>query len=376
MDRRRMNSCDVLIVGGGPAGSSCAARLVQAGLDVLLMDRAGFPRDKVCAGWITPAVVSALNLDLADYGLTRTIQPFTGFRTGALGRRSRLTDFAATISYGIRRCEFDHYLLERSGVRRADPEIVRVLQRDAGGWTVNGTIRARLIVGAGGHFCPVARELNRGAIDAPPVAAQEIEFELDPDHSAACDIDGTAPELLFWPDLMGYAWCVRKGAFLNIGAGRLSPSPLPAAMREFGAVLESRGLLPPQPPKWKGHAYLLNRTSSRRLVADQALLIGDAAGLALAPSGEGILAAVESATLAADVIVDARHDYSARRLSAYARRIDRRFGPRATAPTRAFPQWLTTLASGPLLHLPWLTRRVLLEDGFLHTRRPALRHAF
>ncbi|MDH4066151.1 MAG: FAD-dependent oxidoreductase, partial [Acidobacteriota bacterium] len=50
-------SADALIVGGGPAGSSCARVLVQAGLHVIVLDRARFPRDKTCAGWITPAVV-------------------------------------------------------------------------------------------------------------------------------------------------------------------------------------------------------------------------------------------------------------------------------------------------------------------------------
>ena len=50
-------SCDVLIVGGGPAGSSCARQLRRAGLDVLILDKSEFPRDKVCAGWITPQVV-------------------------------------------------------------------------------------------------------------------------------------------------------------------------------------------------------------------------------------------------------------------------------------------------------------------------------
>ena len=55
-----MHSCDVLIVGGGPAGSTCAWQLVRAGLDVLVMDKHIFPRDKVCAGWITPAVIESL----------------------------------------------------------------------------------------------------------------------------------------------------------------------------------------------------------------------------------------------------------------------------------------------------------------------------
>ena len=52
-----MTACDVLIVGGGPAGSTCAWKLRRPGLDVVVWDRQTFPRDKVCAGWITPQVV-------------------------------------------------------------------------------------------------------------------------------------------------------------------------------------------------------------------------------------------------------------------------------------------------------------------------------
>ena len=62
-----MDRCDVLIVGGGPAGSTCARALRQAGLDVVVMDKAVFPRDKTCAGWITPAVIDLLALDIEDY---------------------------------------------------------------------------------------------------------------------------------------------------------------------------------------------------------------------------------------------------------------------------------------------------------------------
>ena len=58
-----MESCEVLIIGGGPAGSTCAKRLGEAGLDVLLMDARVFPRDKPCAGWITPAVLETLAIE-------------------------------------------------------------------------------------------------------------------------------------------------------------------------------------------------------------------------------------------------------------------------------------------------------------------------
>jgi flavin-dependent dehydrogenase len=61
-----MDTCDVLIVGGGPAGSSCAWKLRDSGLDVLIMDRQRFPRDKVCGGWITPQVLEELAIDAAE----------------------------------------------------------------------------------------------------------------------------------------------------------------------------------------------------------------------------------------------------------------------------------------------------------------------
>ena len=69
-----MNRCDVLIVGGGPAGSSCAWKLRQAGLDVTVMDRAMFPRNKVCGGWITPQVIVDAGIDFGDQ-LQLPLQP-------------------------------------------------------------------------------------------------------------------------------------------------------------------------------------------------------------------------------------------------------------------------------------------------------------
>jgi choline dehydrogenase-like flavoprotein len=62
-----MRSCDVLIVGGGPAGSAAAWKLTRGGADVLVLDRERFPRLKLCAGWITPEVVPYLQMDIASY---------------------------------------------------------------------------------------------------------------------------------------------------------------------------------------------------------------------------------------------------------------------------------------------------------------------
>ena len=366
-----MTTCDVLVVGGGPAGSTCASELVRRGRHVIVLDKASFPRDKVCAGWITPAVVRALELDLNDYQrgpAARTLQPFTGFRAGGLTGEPRLVDFGRVISYGIRRCEFDDYLVRRSGAEIAAGAPLASLRRDGATWIANDRIRASVVVGAGGHFCPVARHLNDRDRQDEVVAAQEIEVRLDARFAEQYPVRPEAPDLFFWPDLLGYGWCVRKGAFLNIGAGRLRPTSFPAIVEPFKRMLRSRGLVPEDAPAWKGHAYLLNRTARRRVTGDGMLLVGDAAGLALAPSGEGILSAVESGLIAAQAIAGAWREGTMPDFPRYAGQLAQRFGPRGKPLT--FPAWAGRLAGRVILGSAALTRRVLIEDGFLHLRRP------
>src|SRR5581483_8898781 len=138
-----MQTADVLIVGGGPAGSACAWKLVRAGLDVIVLDGAVFPRDKVCAGWITPQVVADLQLDVEEYRHGRTFQPITGFRTGIIDAdRAVEIDYGRAVSFGIRRCEFDHYLLRRSNARLHCGTPVTTIARAGEQWIVNGQFRA------------------------------------------------------------------------------------------------------------------------------------------------------------------------------------------------------------------------------------------
>lgn len=372
-----MLRCDVLIVGGGPAGSTCARDLMRSGLDVVVIDKARFPRDKVCAGWITPAVVETLGLDLADYARRHTLQAFHGFRTCAIGHREVRTDYAATISYGIRRCEFDHYLLERSGagVRSAEP-VIR-LEPGGGRWIVNGQIQAAVLVGAGGHFCPVARMLNPDGDEGPVVAAQEVEVCLSEAQQAECRIDGEMPALYFCPDRKGYGWCVRKGDFLNVGFGRLNGhgQRFPAQARAFQEFLDSAGAVPRDLPRpWKGHAYRLYARPQRRLMGDGVVLVGDAAGLAYPVSGEGILTAVESGRLAARAIVEAAGQYSRDRLAAYAALLEARYGRPALVRQEPWrlPPGLVSWIGVRLMSTGWFARHVLLDRWFLHAGQPAL----
>lgn len=152
-----MTRVDVAVVGGGPAGSSCAHDLARGGLQVLLFDQARFPRDKVCAGWITPDVFRSLSLDLEEYRRQRVLQPITAFRVGVMGRRLTQVTYGRPVSYGIRRVEFDAFLLQRAAVPVVEGQRVSAIERVSGRWVIEGQWAAKYLVGAGGHFCPPRR---------------------------------------------------------------------------------------------------------------------------------------------------------------------------------------------------------------------------
>ncbi len=374
MDKTAGLECDVLIVGGGPAGSACGRRLVREGFDVLIMDKANFPRDKVCAGWITPPVVEELQLDLNEYAKEHVLQPIHGFRTGILGGPMLETIYPETVSYAIRRCEFDGYLLHHSGARTLEGTPFRTAERSAEGWLVNGSIRARLLIGAGGHFCPVSRLLNpKSESSRDVVLAQEAEFLLSEAEAQGCAVTPEQPELYFYGDLKGYAWCVRKENYINIGLGRMSDEDgagenLPAFREEFLKSLLDMGRMASVPAEsFRGHAYRIYRSASRRVVDDRLLLIGDAAGLASPQSGEGIRPAIESGLLAAGLIVKSSQAYRREELAGYEELVRERFGhqkPSNLSPTSALAR-LRAAAARRLLRSPWFTRHVLLDRWFL-----------
>jgi flavin-dependent dehydrogenase len=344
---------------------------------VLVLDKASFPRDKVCAGWITPAVIDELGIDLADYGRGRTLQPITGFRTGLIGNRPICTSFDHPVSYGIRRCEFDHYLLARSGGHLQTGMPLDELRREGDCWIVNGSIRAPVVVGAGGHFCPVARLTSKSDGDEDGIVlAQEIEFEMQSDEAAACVVEPEVPELYFCEDLKGYAWCFRKGNFLNIGLGREGETRLSAHVSAFCNWLQNEGRIPPGAhDRFHGHAYRLYRGRPRRVTVDGVVLIGDAAGLAYPQSGEGIRPAIESGLMAAQVIVDADGDYRQSRLAPLQEQIAARFGPpksNSSPPALVPAAWRQAIARR-LLATHWFTRHIVINRWFLHAHQAGLK---
>lgn len=349
----------------------------------MVLDRAGFPRHKLCAGWITPQVIAELALPLDDYRACRTLQPITGFRTGLIGGQPVETDYGTIVSHAIRRCEFDEYLLRRTGARLELGWAVNAVERSVdGGWRVVAAqvdgiggcttleVSTPMLVGAGGHFCPVARMVGPARTHAEPVvAAQEVEFEMGVTQEEACVVSGQMPELYLSRDLAGYGWLVRKGRFLNVGFGRLGTAHLKTHVAAFIESLDRIGRLPPGTPrKWGGHPYLLYDTTPRPFAGNGVLLVGDAAGLAYSQSGEGIRPAIESGLIAADTILEARGDYSAAKLQPYADRLAARFGARRPhrEVTRLLPAVARDALASRLLASRWFSRRVLLDRWFLH----------
>jgi menaquinone-9 beta-reductase len=329
---------DVVIVGGGPGGSTVAWRLALAGLHPLVLDAAVFPRVKVCAGWVTRTALADLELEPAKYPLT--IQGFEACAVAFDGTRHE-TRWQRPASYGIIRREFDHFLLERAAAAGAVVRTgVRVQDVVASGRSLRvvtdgGDFEAAVVVGAGGHRCPVAKALGDVSEREEVVVAQESETRLPAPRLAELRPYMRAPELYVESDLRGYGWYFPKGDFINVGVGctRATDGSLPRRREALLAALRASGRLPVDLDldPFRGHSYVVRRQAPRRLAGDRFLLVGDAAGLARDLSGEGIGPAIRSARLAADaVLARLRHNVG---LDTYAARIEALYG-------RGEPGWL------------------------------------
>src|SRR5262249_54279480 len=182
-------------------------------------------------------------------------------------------------SYGRARGKSDHYGLDPA--RAAGGDVgegagVTAVTEDTDGVRVvspHGTFTASVVIGAGGHRCPVAHALGEVSEREEVVVAQESETRLSPAWVEALARWWDAPELYVEPDLKGYGWYFPKGAVLNVGVGCVvgPGADLPGRREALVSALRAAGRLPADLPiePFRGHAYVVRRRAPRKLAGER-----------------------------------------------------------------------------------------------------------
>ncbi len=324
---------DVIVVGAGPAGSATACYLARAGVDVLLLEKACFPREKVCGDGLTPRAVKALvgmgvPVEEQD-GWVRN----KGLRIIGGGVRLELPwpELSSYPGYGLvrTRLDFDEILArtaQKAGARLLEGVTVTGPVLDAAGRIVGvrarpsaagpaepeRSYRARVVVAADGNSSRLSLAMGLSKRDDRPLGVAVRTYYTSPRH----DDDYLESWLDLWDGqrlLPGYGWIFGMGdGTSNVGLGLLNTSSsfgnvdyrdllrrwLAGMPAEWGYLEENRT----QPVRGAALPMGFNRTPhyTRGL-----LLAGDAGGMVNPFNGEGIAYALESGELAAQVIAQA-----------------------------------------------------------------------
>lgn len=299
-----MIGSEVIIIGGGPAGASCAWALRQNGVQVVILEKESFRKTKPCAGWITPNVLKRLGIRPQDYPYG--ILTMNRLALHLFGMRFLIP----TRQYSIRRNEFDSWLLDRTGVPVYTHRACRI-RKEAGSFIIDDAFTCRYLVGAGGTYCPVFTSFFKTKRPRP-ADALILTLEQELVHKA-----DNAPGALWFFErgLPGYSWYVpKKGGYLNVGIGgkysrlRQKKHSIREHWNAFTEKLKRLSVEVGPESGPRGYAYYI-RQDSGPVQWENAYLIGDSAGLATTDMGEGIGPAVQSGILAAGAIT-ARRPYT------------------------------------------------------------------
>jgi geranylgeranyl reductase family protein len=324
----RDDDADVIVVGAGPSGATAAYYLAQAGLDVLLLEKSRFPRDKVCGDGLTPRAVKslvAMGVDVSEEaGWLRN----KGLRVIGGGMRLELPwpELSSYPGYGLvrARASLDETLARRAqatGAKLLESTTVtgpvldddgRIVGVDVRADGEERTYRSRVVVAADGNSSRLSIAMGLRKRDDRPLGVAVRTYYTSPRH----DDDYLESWLDLWDGdrlLPGYGWIFGMGdGTSNVGLGLLNTSDafgntdyrallarwLRSMPEEWGYVEENRT----EPVRGAALPMGFNRTPHyyRGL-----LLAGDAAGMVNPFNGEGIAYAMESGEILARVVAQA-----------------------------------------------------------------------
>ena len=289
---------DLIVLGAGPAGAAAACTAAEMGLSVALVDKAAFPRDKLCGGGVSGRAAASLRrifaLDPAGRGdLFLSSQRYI-LTEG--GRELARYDNAPCVHLTMRHA-FDAALVAQAqgaGATLFAPARVAAMDLAEPALTLEDGryLRARVLIGADGTNSTVARALFGRAFD-PARIAFAMEVELPPSASDLVEIDLAAAA---W----GYGWVFPKRASRTVGVGGIQGRNPDMRARLQAYLNQSATLGPgPQPEARVKGAFLPSGDFRAIPGRGPVLLAGDAAGLVDPLTGEGIAWALESGRLAA-----------------------------------------------------------------------------
>ncbi len=320
--------CEVAIIGAGPAGTALAYELLRGGLETVLIDKAVFPRVKVCGGGLTSKALKFLPPDMGEVRENEIRRVKLSFDL----RQAFTKTSPQPLMYTVERQRFDAALVERvrcAGGKVREGERLKQITAGPGDavtlTTSKGRLKARVVVGADGARSLVAARMGLQPVDIFHLGLQ-VEVPQRLIRKNAFDFTQTIfLDMGSIPD--GYAWGFPRGDLLVIGVGGLVHQGQ-ALKGYFDRLLAHFGL---EPHAFPLSAYLIpHRITPKPIVRDRALLVGDAAGLADFWTGEGICFALESAHLAARQILKFfQGDCEA--LSGYQTKVDREITPELAA---------------------------------------------
>ena len=338
-----MNRYDAAVIGAGPAGSVTAIHLARGGAQVLLVDKATFPRDKPCGGGLTLRAVRQLPVDprpVVEHEVDR--MAFRLSWRSHFERRSKRGPFVLMTQRRL----LDQYLAEQAVAAGADfRDGVRVTDVAEGSLQVDGDqVEAGIVIGADGANGTAARSLGLGGPIAHGVAFEgNAPFEERYRGLAVIEL-GTIPG--------GYGWVFPKGDHVNVGVGGWEAEG-PRLRDHLAELCRRHGIDYDGLEGVRGHRLPLRRDGFV-VARGRALLVGDAAGLVDPLTGDGMYEAFVSARLAAEASLDVLAG-RAETVEPYADRLTGALGSLAGASWGAkvaldrYPRLVFELARAPLV---------------------------